>query len=197
MAVIRLATEADAGQVQAIYAPVVRDTATSFEEEAPTAGEVRERILRTTERLPWLVCVSGAGVLGYAYAVPHRTRAAYRWSVEESVYVHESARRAGVGRALLTSLLGVLKVQGFYNVLAGITLPNPASVGLHEAAAFIPLGVYRKVGYKFGAWHDVLWLHRALREHGPDPAPPLSFAEAVSSPEWAAALGSGERLLRV
>jgi phosphinothricin acetyltransferase len=197
MAVIRLATEADAGQVQAIYAPVVRDTATSFEEEAPTVGEVRERILRTTERLPWLVCVGGETILGYAYAVPHRTRAAYRWSVEESVYVHESARRAGVGRALLTSLLGALKVQGFYNVLAGITLPNPASVGLHEEAGFIPLGVYRKVGYKFGAWHDVLWLHRALREHVPDPAPPLSLAEAMSSPEWATALGSGERLLRV
>jgi phosphinothricin acetyltransferase len=183
--------------VQAIYAPIVRETATSFETETPTLAEMRERILRTTERLPWLVCESGGAIIGYAYAAPHRTRAAYRWSVEESVYVHASARRAGVGRALLTSLLRVLKLQGFYNVFAGITLPNPASVGLHEALGFGQVGVYRRVGYKLGAWHDVMWLQNALRERVPDPAPPLTFVEARESPEWGLALSASACLPRL
>src|SRR5918996_222132 len=140
---IRLATERDAEEIASIYAPNVTDTIISFELEPPTADEMRLRIEATLERCPWLVCEREGRVLGYAYADAHGSRAAYRWSVDVSVYVHEDARRMGLGRALYTSLFAALDLQGFYNAYAGATLPNPASVGLHEAVGFRPVGVCR------------------------------------------------------
>ena len=130
--VIRLATEHDAAQIQAIYSPIVRQTATSFEATPPTVDEMRQRLVKTLVDLPWLVCERRGTILGYVYAGRHRARTAYQWSVEASAYVHVEARRMGVGRALYSSLFKILTLQGFYNVYAGITLPNPASVGLHE-----------------------------------------------------------------
>ncbi len=194
-ATIRLATERDAEQVAAIYAPNVTDTVISFESEPPTADEMRRRIEGTLERYPWLVCECQGRVLGYAYAGAHRSRAAYRWSVDVSVYVHEGVRRAGVGRALYASLFAALKLQGFYNAYAGATLPNPGSVGLHESVGFRPVGVYRGVGYKMGAWHDVVWWHLPLRERVADPDPPTDLPSVVGSKEWDAALRSGLPLL--
>jgi L-amino acid N-acyltransferase YncA len=193
---IRLATERDAEQVATIYAPNVTDKIVSFELEPPTAEEMRRRIEVTLERYPWLVCERHGRVLGYAYAGAHGSRAAYRWSVEVSVYVHEGAHRKGVGRALYTSLFAVLKLQGFYNAYAGATLPNPASVGLHEAMGFRPVGVYRGVGYKMGAWHDVGWWHLSLRERVANPDPPADLHSMLGSEEWDAALTSGLPLLR-
>jgi L-amino acid N-acyltransferase YncA len=116
--------------------------------------------------------------------------------VDVSVYVHERARRHGVGRALYTSLFALLRLQGFYAAHAGITLPNPASVGLHEALGFVPVGVYRSVGYKMGAWHDVGWWQLPLRERTGEPAPPLTLAEAQTRPEWPSALAAGLSDLR-
>ncbi len=146
-AVIRLASERDAEQIAAIYAPNVTDTIISFEFEPPTADEMRRRIEVTLERYPWLVCERHDGrLLGYAYAAAHGSRAAYQWSVDVSVYVHEDARRKGVGGALYASLFAALALQGFYNAYAGATLPNPASVGLHESVGFRPIGIYRGVG---------------------------------------------------
>jgi L-amino acid N-acyltransferase YncA len=195
-AVIRLATERDAEQIAAVYAPNVTDTVISFELEPPTADEMRRRIEVTLQRYPWLVCERQGGVLGYAYAGAHGFRAAYQWSVDVSVYVHEEARRMGVGRALYASLFAALELQGFYNAYAGATLPNPASVGLHESVGFRPVGVYRGVGYKLGAWHDVVWWHLPLRKRVVDPDPPADLPSVVGSKEWKAALRQGLPLLR-
>ncbi len=147
MPYVRLATPADAAAVAAIYAPVVRDTAISFEAEPPDAAEFVRRMEATLPARPWLVAEDGGRVVGYAYAGPHRARAAYGWSVEPSVYVDAGARGRGVGRALYGALLAVLRAQGFANAYAGVTLPNEASVGLHRAFGFEDVAVYRRVGY--------------------------------------------------
>ena len=193
---IRLATARDAGPVAAIYAPNVTETVISFESEPPDEDEMRRRIEATLGRYPWLVCERRGRVLGYAYAGAHGSRAAYQWSVDVSVYVHGEAHRMGVGRALYTSLFAVLEVQGFYNAYAGATLPNPASVGLHEAMGFRPVGVYRGTGYKMGAWHDVGWWHLALRERVQDADPPAGLPSVLGSGEWDDALAKGLPLLR-
>jgi L-amino acid N-acyltransferase YncA len=193
---IRLADERDAGQVAAIYAPNVTDSIISFELKPPTTDEMRLRIEGTLLRYPWLVCERRGWVLGYAYAGTHGSRAAYQWSVDVSVYVRQEAHRTGVGRALYASLFGALNLQGFYNAYAGATLPNPASVGLHESVGFRVVGVYRGVGYKMGAWHDVVWWHLPLRERVADPDPPADLPSVVGSEDWEAALASGLPLLR-
>jgi L-amino acid N-acyltransferase YncA len=175
----------------------VTDTIISFEFEPPTAEEMRRRIELTLQRYPWLVCERHDGrLLGYACAGAHGSRAAYQWSVNVSVYVHGEARRMGVGRALYASLFAVLALQGFYNAYAGATLPNPASVGLHEAVGFRPVGVYRGVGYKLGAWHDVVWWHLPLRERVADPAPPADLTSVMGSERWDAAMTNGLSFLR-
>ena len=195
---IRVATPADAETILAIYAPIVQQTAISFEVEPPTLMAMRARIARTLQQLPWLVCAPHGEVLGYVYASPHRTRPAYQWSVDVSVYTHAKARRSGVGRALYCSLFELLTLQGFYNCYAGITLPNPASVGLHVAMGFQPVGVYQTVGYKLGAWHDVGWWQRGLKPCLSHPAPPTTFAVLRhTSPVWTAALNAGLPFLRV
>jgi L-amino acid N-acyltransferase YncA len=183
--VIRLVTPEDVEQIHAIYAPIVLETAISFEFEPPPVEEIRRRISRTLERLPWIVREDGGEIRGYAYAAAHRERAAYQWSVDVSVYVGSSSRRSGVGRALYTALLGILRLQGFVNAYAGITLPNPASVRLHEKIGFQPVGIYHAVGWKFGAWHDVAWFELSLGEHGADPQPPRPIKEVLESPEIA------------
>ena len=143
-AVVRLAEPADGAGVQAIYAPIVRDTAISFEVDPPSVEEMARRIDSTLERWPWLVCADEGTVLGYVYASRHRERAAYRWSVDVTAYIHESARRRGIGHALYTALLAMLAAQGYHRAYAGITLPNAASVGLHESLGFTPVGSTRR-----------------------------------------------------
>jgi L-amino acid N-acyltransferase YncA len=193
---IRLATSADAPAIAAIYAPIVRDTAISFEVDPPSEHEMAGRIASVLPLAPWLVCVDPDGVIGYAYASKHRERAAYRWCVDASVYVHERARRRGVARGLYTSLFALLRRQGFYAAHAGITLPNAASVGVHEAMGFRAIGVYPAVGFKSGAWHDVGWWQLVLRERGGEPAPPLPTEAARARPGWAEDLARGEALVR-
>jgi phosphinothricin acetyltransferase len=193
---IRLATQRDAEAVADIYAPNVTDAVISFEAEPPDADGMRQRIEVTLERYPWLVCERRGRVWGYSYAGAHGSRAAYRWSVDVSVYVHGEAHRTGVGRALYASLFAALRLQGFYNAYAGATLPNPASVGLHEAMGFRPVGVYRGTGYKMGAWHDVGWWHLPLRERVAEPDPPADLPSVLDSEEWEAALAKGLQLLR-
>jgi phosphinothricin acetyltransferase len=194
---IRLATEHDAESIHAIYAPIVRDTPISFEWEPPTVEEIRQRIMRTLATLPWLVYEHDGDVLGYVYAGKHRDRTAYQWSVDVSVYVHPSARRMGVGRALYTSLFAVLRLQGFRNAYAGATLPNPGSVALHEGLGFQRVGVYHAVGYKAGAWHDVVWWERALQAKPATPPPlPVALDQVQGTPAWNAALTAGLPLLR-
>jgi len=195
-AILRLATGQDAAQIANIYAPYVLDTPISFELDSPTAEEMGERITSTLAKTPWLVCEQQGEIKGYAYASPHRARAAYRWSVDVSAYVRRSVQRQGIGRALYTALLNLLPLQGYANAYAGITLPNLASVGLHEALGFTPVGIYREVGYKLGRWHDVGWWQRSLGAHPADPRDPLALQKVLGSPEWHAALAKGQALLR-
>lgn len=186
--IMRLAEEGDAEQIAAIYAPIVAGTATSFEVMPPDAAEMRRRIAATLEQYPWLVCERGGEIVGYAYATQHRTRAAYQWSVDTSVYITADCRRRGVGRSLYAALLAALPLQGFFNAYAGITLPNGGSVGLHEAMGFQPVGVYRQVGFKLGQWHDVGWWQRPLQPHAEPSGPPLSLAEIRDTLAFAACL---------
>ena len=175
---IRPARAADSAGCAAIYAPFVTGTAVSFETEPPTAAQMAERIASCLRTHPWLVAEDRDGLLGYAYATAHRRRPAYRWAAEVSVYVRPQARRRGVGRALYGRLLNDLSRCGYHLALAGVTLPNAASVALHEAMGFEPVGVYRGVGYKLGAWHDVGWWQRALGSVAAgDPAPPVPYPE--------------------
>ncbi len=171
---VRVARVSDVEAMQAIYAPIVRDTAISFEAEPPTVAEMGGRVVETLKSHPWLVFDSD-GIAGYAYAARHQERAAYRWSVNVTVYVAENQRGRGVGKALYAELFDILRRQGFQSAFAGITLPNPGSVALHEAMAFEPLGVYRDVGFKLGAWRDVGWWRLSLNDAGAQPAEPIPF----------------------
>ena len=174
---IRLASPEDAGWIADIYAPIVRDTVISFELQPPTAEDMRRRITDTLAMYPWLAAERDGQPLGYAYASQHRTRAAYRWSCDVSVYVAPAAWRQNVGTALYTRLMEILAGQGFRNAFAGITLPNAASVALHERMGFTHLGTYSGVGYKLGAWHDVGWWQKRLSSAEDPPDEPIWMAE--------------------
>jgi phosphinothricin acetyltransferase len=173
---IRTATPADAEAIAAIYAPIVRDTPISFELEPPTAAQMRERIEATLQRLPWLVSLDEHGAVdGYVYAGRHRERAAYQWAVDTTVYVRADRRGRGVGRRLYGRLFGLLAELGYFQAFAGIALPNAGSVALHESVGFTPVGVYRDVGYKMGAWRDVGWWQKRLQPLQEPPQPPRPF----------------------
>jgi L-amino acid N-acyltransferase YncA len=171
----------DAAACAAIYAPSVEDNVTSFEERAPDAAEMAARIARYTATHAWLVAEGGGEVIGYAYACPFQARPVYRWSVSVSVYVAAGRTAQGIGRALYEELFARLCRQGFRVACAGITLPNEASVGLHERLGFVAIGVNRRIGWKHGAWRDVGWWQLELVPAGdaapaepspPEPAPP-------------------------
>jgi len=194
---IRLAKGEDADQIQAIYAPFcAEESHVSFEVGEPSTEEIRSRIGRTLERYPWLVCERSGEILGYVYAGAHSDRAAYLWSVTTAVYVGPECRRSGVGRALYTSLFAVLRLQGFVNAYAGTVLPNPASVGLHRALGFEPVGVYGGVGYKGGQWLDAAWWQLSLQPRTKDPAPPSGIGSFRDTAAFDLAVASGLRLLR-
>jgi L-amino acid N-acyltransferase YncA len=173
---------ADADQIQAIYAPIVRHTTISFEDEPPTVDEMARRIVGTLPTHPYLVCEEDGRVLGYIYTSVLRARAAYRWSVETTVYVDGRTHRRGVGRALYQALLPILRHQGFHGAFAGIALPNAGSVGLHEALGFRPVGVYQDVGVKHGQWRDVGGWRLGLSE-GPPAAEPIPFTALADEVE--------------
>jgi len=191
----RLAIPDDAEQIATIYAPYCL-TPISFETAPPSIEEIRKRIIKVGEHYPWLVCEIHGKIRGYVYATAHRERAAYRWSVDVSAYVHSQHHRLGLGRALYTSLFRILVLQGYVNAYAGVTLPNRASVGLHEAMGFQPVGVYQQVGYKYGVWHDVGWFQLMLQPRPAQPRSPLSIREVQTSAEWSTAVNAGLELVR-
>ena len=165
---VRAAAAADTPAVAAIYAPLVTSSAVTFEEQPPRPDEIGRRML-APPRLPWLVGDDDGRVAGYAYASAHRARPAYRWSAECSVYLDPAYQGRGLGRRLYERLIAEIGGLGYRSLYAGIALPNPASVGLHEALGFTPAGVFRDVGYKLGAWRDVGWWQFALTgPSGPD-----------------------------
>jgi phosphinothricin acetyltransferase len=159
---IRDARPEDAQACAAIYRPHVEGSWVSFELEAPDTEEMARRIADYGKSHAWLVAELDGAIAGYAYGSPHRTRAAYASSCDVAIYVSAAFPRSGVGRALYGELLPRLKAKGFHAAFAGIAQPNPASVALHEACGFTPVGIYREVGWKMGAWRDVGWWQRVL-----------------------------------
>jgi phosphinothricin acetyltransferase len=160
---IRDAVNSDVEALLGIYRPFVTDTAVSFELEPPSLDEFATRVASAQSQWAWLVAERAGEVVGYAYGSAYRARAAYRWSVETSAYVHAAHRGRGVGKALYQELLGVLTAKGYCTAYAGIALPNEASLLLHKALGFTEIGVFRRAGWKFGAWHDVSWWQKELR----------------------------------
>jgi len=168
MRTIRPATTADAEACAAVYAPYVRHTAISFELEPPTVQEMAHRIESYSEKHAWLVLEDDGIVRGYAYASPFASRCAYDWSCEVSVYLDPAVHRTGAGRALYTELFAILERRGFRMLVAGVTLPNEASIGLHKAQGFTDVGTFREIGFKLDRWWDV---HRLQLPLGPRSAP--------------------------
>jgi phosphinothricin acetyltransferase len=181
MIAIRSARESDAARIAAIYAPYVTGTTISFEEIAPDAAAIAERMRAAGDRYPWLVASADASgeLVGYAYATQHRERAAYRWSVDVSVYLNERVHRRGIASKLYASLFDILGKQGYVNAYAGVTQPNPASVAFHRAMGFDEIGTFRAPGYKFGAWHDVTWFGRALAKASGPPTEPKRLSMTI------------------
>jgi L-amino acid N-acyltransferase YncA len=169
MLVVRDATAEDAAGCAAVYAPYVRDTAITFELEPPDARAFAERIAAARRRHAWLVLEDDGHIAGYAYGGTYKARAAYDWSSEVSVYLEPGRRRTGAGRTLYTALLEELAQRGFRMAVAGMTLPNDASVGLHRAMGFEPVGTLRRIGFKAGSWHDVALMQRAIGPGGDAP----------------------------
>jgi phosphinothricin acetyltransferase len=194
-AIIRIAELSDADGILAIYRPHCESTCVSFEVAAPTVEQMRERIDRIIATYPWLVAEIDGRIAGYVYASRHHERAAYRWTVDVAVYVATTHQRRGVGRALYTTLFSILREQGLFKAMAGISLPNAASVRLHESMGFRPAAVFSGIGYKLGGWVDVGWWQLELqpaRNHPPEPRP---FSAALDTAAVAAALDRGKRLL--
>lgn len=172
---IRLATEEDAAAIAAIYRPYVEETRITFEEVAPTASEIAQRMGNPI--YPWLIVEEDGRVLGYASTSPMRARHAYRWCVETGIYLDAAAHGQGLGRQLLAAHLDLLERQGFVTVIAGIALPNDASVAVHEKLGFTLSGIERGVGFKHGEWVDVGRWQRNLAPRGPAPEEPRPFRE--------------------
>lgn len=171
---IRHADPEDAAGCLAVYAPFADHTATSFEHAAPSLAEYQRRIERITRTHAFLVADDGGTIAGFAYAGVHRERLSYRWTCEVSVYLDEEHRGHGLGRVLYEALFALLQEQGYRMLLAGITLPNEASIGLHRSLGFEEVGVYHRIGWKAGGWRDVMWLACPLGPIIDEPQPPSS-----------------------
>jgi phosphinothricin acetyltransferase len=174
MQVRHAVAERDAAACLEIYSRFVDDSPVSFEEQSPSLSEFSQRIERLTRTHAFLVADDGGRVAGYAYAGPHRDRPAYRWATEATVYIAPASHRRGIGGALYGTLFELLEGQGYRSVLAGITVPNDGSVGLHRACGFEDVGIYRRIGWKAGAWRDVLWMAKQLGADTFEPDPPAS-----------------------
>ncbi|WP_432882467.1 N-acetyltransferase family protein [Kribbella sp. CA-245084] len=172
MVQVRDASAADAEACAAIYAPYVTDSAITFEIDPPGVAEMASRIAQAQSTHAWLVVEDEDRVIGYAYGGPMKPRAAYRWSCEVSVYLEPGRRRTGAGRALYEALFTRLTARGYRTAVAGMTLPNPASEGLHKSLGFEPIGTYRAIGWKLNTWHDVAWVQRPLATHPNPPQEP-------------------------
>ena len=179
-ALIRLATPEDAAAIAAIYAPYVTDTPISFEEEAPAPEEMARRIAGDRRGLhPWLVAEEGGAIVGFASSSPFRARPAYRWTVETGVFLAPATQGRGLGRALMERMIEILTRQGFTAVVAGITMPNDASVALHEKLGFSPCATYRDTGYKLGEWRTVQVFARDLAPRLNPPGELRPFADCA------------------
>lgn len=168
---IRLTTSDDVKDILDIYAPFITDTTTTFEYEVPSEKEMADRIAKYQLKGPWLSAVDGEKVIGYAYASEHRSRDAYQWSIELSVYIHTDYRGIGLATRLYECALEILHQQGYCSVFAGITQPNPASDAFHKSLGFQLIGTYSNVGFKHNKWCDVKWYERSLNKFNMVPKP--------------------------
>ncbi len=175
MIALRTATPADAASLLHIYAPYVLETAVSFEYALPTIADMAARVEKYSAKFPWLICFVNGRPLGYAYATPHRDREAYQWTAECSIYLDDAYKGLGIGMGLYEVLFQILRMQGIRNVYAGITLPNHASVRLHEKCGFRNFATFENIGYKLGRWHNVGWWQLTLGNHEHEPPPPVAF----------------------
>lgn len=177
MVLVRQVSDTDAASILSIYAPYIVNTVITFEEEVPSPEEYAQRISKVSQKYPWLVCEVDGAVVAYVYASIYRERAAYQWSCECSVYVAEEYKGKGIGAYLYNALFAILKEQRFHTVYAIITLPNDASVRLHEKLGFQYFAVFEKVGYKLGGWQNVGWWRLAINSYEDQPSPPVLFAD--------------------
>ena len=172
---IRVATKEDATGMLEIYAPFILNSGITQETEIPSVGDFQKRIISNLEERPWLVCEIDGQVAGYAYAGKHRDRKGYQWCTEPSVYISEKYFGIGIADALYTALFDILKLQGYVNAYAVITLPNDRSIAFHKKFGFEYLTIYKKIGYKLGQWHDVGWMQYEIKPHKEDPTDPVKF----------------------
>ncbi|MES2780776.1 MAG: N-acetyltransferase family protein [Bacteroidota bacterium] len=192
---IRLVEEKDTVALRDIYAHYVENTHVSFEYRAPDSEEFRERILTITEEFPWLVCLQNDKAIGYAYAHKHRLRDAYQWSPESTIYLAPDFHTKGIGSILYKTLFDVLKLQGYHTVFAGVALPNEKSVGIHQRMGFEDIGIFQKVGYKNGKWHDTRWFQLNLQGYSDEPVAPRKLQTVESTAAFARILTNANQEL--
>ena len=172
---IRVATKDDAAGMLEIYAPFILDSGITQETELPSLEDFQQRIISNLEERPWLVCEINSEIAGYAYAGKHRDRKGYQWCTEPSVYISEKYFGVGVANALYAALFDILKIQGYVNAYAVITLPNERSIAFHKKFGFEYLTTYKKIGYKLGQWHDVGWMQYEINPHKENPGDPIKL----------------------
>jgi len=190
---IRLISETDTQTVLDIYKYYVDNTIISFEYDAPTLEEFTERIKTNTQKYPWLVCICDNKVIGFAYGSTHRYRTAYQWSPESTIYLAPDFHKKGIGRVLYKTLFSILKLQGYYNVFAGVALPNEKSVEFHKALGFEEIGIFKNVGYKHGNWHDTHWFQLKLQDTNLKPVTPKLLEEITSTKEFSTIINSASK----
>lgn len=182
---IRLAEETDYAAMLEVYKPYVINTAITFEYEVPSLEEYSKRISSTSAHYPCLVCgLNSGGIAGFAYASLFRVKDAYRWSAESTIYVSDKFQGKGVARVLYDALLSILELQGFVNVYGAVTIPNPKSERFHIFMGFAEIGIFEKIGYKHGKWHDLKWYEMYLVEHPANPVPPVSVSKVKDTGEF-------------
>lgn len=193
---IRLITTGDAEAARNIYAPYVLHTGISFEYEVPTVEEFTYKIEKITAQYPWLVCECDGEIVGYAYGSTHRDRKGYQWSPEVTIYMNEQSHRKGIGRALYSTLFDILRMQGYYNLFAGVLVTNEKSVAFHRAMGFEDIGLFKNIGYKLGEWHTNLWLQYSLQEPKLNPHTPIGIGEIVQTEEFGRIMeGANEKVI--
>lgn len=193
--ILRFVRYEDIDEIISLYTPYVLETTVTSEYEVPDREEFRRRIESYTARTPWIVCIIDDVLVGYSYASPHRTRAAYQWSVETSIYVRQGYHKRKIASALYTAVQRILTLQGYYNIFVGITYPNQKSLAFHAAMGFEFNGKYHNSMYKFGKWRDVTWMAMQLREWDPEPEPTIPIADLIGTPEYEKILEESAKMI--
>lgn len=174
---LRIATPGDAPAMLEIYQPFILHSGITQEVLVPGIEEFTSRVAKGLPHFPWLVEETNRKVTGYAYASRYREREGYKWCVETSIYLAPASRGKGVANRLYLTLLHLLRIMGYVNAYAVITLPNPPSIRFHEKIGFRHFATYDKVGFKLDVWHDVAWMQIKLQEHPYQPQSPLAFGD--------------------